>query len=62
MEERVSGKWIDKEEDRKLQDRFWNILKECDYFVRKPWFIHPEAKISSVFLKLQNNYKYFLNL
>jgi len=62
MEKRVNGSWIDKTEDVKLQDKFWNILKKCDYFIGKSWFIHPEAKVSSVFLHSNSNVKQFLSL
>ena len=50
MVDRISGKWIDKTEDIKLQNSFWHTYKKCENFRKNHSFINPSAKISSAFL------------
>jgi len=50
-EERFTGIWRDQPQDIKLQEKFWNIFKKWDGFTKYHGFIHPEARISAVFLR-----------
>ena len=55
IEERFSGVWIDKDEDIKLQEKFWNTLKQWNKFSKYHNFINPKAKMSTSFLRTNSN-------
>ena len=51
MEARLNGSWKENDEDKMYQNKFWEVLKNCrDYYKYYGW-IHPEARIGSMFLR-----------
>ena len=51
MELKLSGKWQDSFEDRRLQDRFWKLFKSHNDFRKYHGIIHPGAKVGAHFLR-----------
>ncbi|WP_230458349.1 TIGR04372 family glycosyltransferase [Leptospira weilii] len=51
QEQRLSGSWIDTEDDRNRQRRFWEILKTFPEFSTYHNWIHPEARVGAHFLR-----------
>ena len=49
--QRVQGTWVDTEADINRQDRFWEILKAHPDFSKYHGWIHPEARVSSTWLR-----------
>jgi hypothetical protein len=56
VEERLTGVWVDEPEDVKLQEKYWHILKQWNNFPKYHDFVHPNAKISAVFLRSNPNW------
>ena len=51
IEARLSGSWEESEEDRQLQEKFWEIFKSDPNFQRYNGKIHPEARVGTDFLR-----------
>lgn len=51
MESRLTGTWIETEEDVQRQHRFWEVFKGNVEFQKYHGRVHPEARVSSSFLK-----------
>jgi putative glycosyltransferase (TIGR04372 family) len=51
MEARLSGSWEESEEDRQLQDKFWEIFQTHQDFYKNHGVIHPEARFGTHFLR-----------
>ena len=52
IESRLTGNYVDNEDDIELQNKFWNIFtsKNKDHKIRHK-ILHPKARIGSSFLK-----------
>ena len=50
-EARLNGTWKDSEENRRLQDRFWEIFQVHQDFHSRHGKIHPEARVGAHFLR-----------
>ncbi|WP_061233871.1 TIGR04372 family glycosyltransferase [Leptospira interrogans] len=50
LESRLRGKWIETDEDKELQERFWKLLKGWENFSQLHGWTHPKAKVGSSFL------------
>ena len=50
-EARLNGTWKDSEENRRLQDRFWEIFQAHQDFHSRHGKIHPEARVGAHFLR-----------
>ncbi|AXX16260.1 TIGR04372 family glycosyltransferase [Leptospira borgpetersenii] len=50
LESRLRGKWIETDEDKELQERFWKELKGWENFSKYHGWLHPEARVGSHFL------------
>jgi len=53
MEKRTTGRWEEKPEDKKMQEKVWKLYKNLSKY---QGFIHPETKISTVFLRSKPNW------
>ena len=53
---RLEGTWVDTKNDTKEQKKFWNMLINHRNSSGHHGYIHEEAKISSVFLRNNNNF------
>ena len=51
MEARLNGSWKENAEDKMYQNNFWQVLKSCREYDEFYGWIHPEARIGSMFLK-----------
>ena len=51
MEARLSGTWIDTEEDELLNVRFWNQIRSYSEFSEYHGWIHPKARLGSHYLR-----------
>ena len=51
MESWLNGSWRENDEDKMLQDKFWELLNNWTDFHKNYGFIHPEARIGKFFLK-----------
>jgi len=51
LESRLIGSWQTTEEDRELQDRFWQIFRDHPVFKKHHNVIHPEARVGANFLR-----------
>jgi putative glycosyltransferase (TIGR04372 family) len=50
-DDRLQGTWVDSEDDRPRQERFWTVLGEWRDFNLYHGRIHPEARVGSEWLK-----------
>ena len=51
MEKQITGKWEEKLEDKKMQEKAWELYKKWNNFHKYHGFIHPKTKISTIFLR-----------
>ncbi|EKQ99103.1 MULTISPECIES: TIGR04372 family glycosyltransferase [Leptospira] len=51
QEGRLSGSWIETEDDLKRQKNFWEVFKTWPEFYKYHNWIHPEARVGAHFLK-----------
>ena len=51
IEARLKGSWEESEEDRQLQDKFWEIFQSHQDFYKNHGEIHPEARVGTHFLR-----------
>jgi putative glycosyltransferase (TIGR04372 family) len=51
MEARLNGSWKENDEDKMLQNKFWELFKNWRDYSKYHGWIHPEARIGSLFLK-----------
>jgi len=58
FEERLAGTWEETEEDIKLQNLYWKLLRTWPDFNQCIGYIRPEARVSALFLR--KNQKWFL--
>jgi len=52
---RIQGTWKDTEEDMIRQSRFWEILKTHPDFHKLHGYIHPEARVSTTWMRLMGD-------
>lgn len=50
-EQRLAGSWVETEENRGRQSRFWQVLAAWPDFHKLHGYIHPEARVGSAWLK-----------
>ena len=50
-EARLNGTWQESNEDKLLQERFWEIFKSHSNFQKYHGDIHPEARVGAHFLR-----------
>ena len=51
MEERLSGSWVETEEDRLLQEKFWSELSSWSDYSKYHGWIHPEGRLGAHYLR-----------
>jgi putative glycosyltransferase (TIGR04372 family) len=51
MEARLSKKWVDTPEEVKLQNHFWQQLRNCPQYKEYHGWIHPEARLGAHHLR-----------
>jgi hypothetical protein len=51
MESKLKGSWEENDEDKMLQNIFWELLSNWPGYHKHHGSIHPEARIGSMFLR-----------
>jgi putative glycosyltransferase (TIGR04372 family) len=51
MWRRLNKSWHDSDEDLKLQELFWQALRECPDYQKYHGYVHPEARAGTVWLR-----------
>ena len=51
LEQRITGNWLDTDEAKILQSRFWHLLRTWSEFDRYHGYLHPNARVGTAWLK-----------
>ena len=51
MEARLSGTWVETDEDIELHEKFWSELRAWPKFSKYHGWIHPEARLGTHYLR-----------
>ncbi len=51
METRLSGAWVETDEDTELHEKFWSTLRAWPKFSKYHGWIHPEARLGTHYLR-----------